>query len=210
MTVTNGYLTTSEAVDYAGRNTALDHAAFDDVITACSRMVDRFCGRHFYQVTATTRTFDAVTASHVEFGPYNDLVSVTALTGDSDGDGVFETTFSVSQYQLVPVGASERAPLPSPYTGVDLLAGATFPTVVPSGRRGLVRVTGTWGWPTAVPVEVKQATRILVAEVAKLQDAPFGVVGNDVVGVQYAPRQMPAAARRLLGPYIHPAHVGIG
>lgn len=209
MSITNGYLTAAEAATYTGKNTTTDQSVLEDIVEACSRMVDRFCGRHFYQVAATARVFDATTPYRLELGPFNDLVSITSLKSDDDGSGTYEVTWSASQYQLCPVGATTRAPLAVPYTSVELLSGYTFPTVVPSGRKGLIEVTGTWGWPTAVPVEVKQATRILVAEVAKLQDAPFGVVGNDLTGVQYAPRQMPQAAQRILRPFVHPHHVGI-
>lgn len=210
MSITNGYLTVKEATDYTGKTTSADPSILEDVITACSRMVDRYCGRHFYQVTATARVFDATKPAMLELGPFNDLVSVTTLKSDDDGDGVYEVTYTSGQYQLLPPGATTRAPLAVPYTRIDLLSGYTFPTIVASGRRGLIEVTGTWGWPTSVPTEVKQATRILVAEVAKLQDAPFGVLGNDLTGTQYAPRQMPAAAKRLLQPFVHPGHVGIG
>lgn len=209
MSITNGYLTATEAQSYTGRQTADATGILDDVVTACSRMIDRYCGRHFYTVTAT-RIFDAHKPHEVHLGPYNDLISITTLKSDDNGDGVYETTWTASQYQLCPVGAATRAPVAEPYTEIELLSGYTFPTVVPSGREGLIEIAGSWGWPTAVPVEVKQACRILVAEVAKLQDAPFGVSGNDLTGVQYAPRQMPAAAKRLLDPYRHPDHVGIG
>lgn len=208
MSITNGYLTTSEAQAYTGRQTADASGVLDDVVTACSRMIDRYCGRHFYTVTAT-RYFDADTPSLVKLGAYNDLVSVTTLKSDDDGDGVYETTWTTTNYQLLPVGATSRAPVAEPYTAIRLLNSNDFDMYATSGRTGLIEIAGSWGWPTAVPVEVKQACRILVAEVAKLQDAPFGMAGNDLTGVQYAPRQMPSAAKRLLDPYRHPEHVGI-
>jgi hypothetical protein len=210
VSITNGYLTVAEATAYTGKTTSADPTILEDIITACSRMVDRYCGRHFFQVAATARIFDATTPYRLELGPFNDLVTLTTLKSDDDGSGTYEVTYSASQYQLAPPGATTRAPLAVPYTSIELLSGYTFPSDVPSGRRGLIEVTGTWGWPTAVPTEVKQATRVLVAEVAKLQDAPFGVLGNDLTGVQYAPRQMPNAAKRLLQPFVHPSHVGIG
>lgn len=214
MTITNGYLTSKEAQDYTGRQYADGSGVLDDVVTACSRMVDRHCGRHFYQTgtqaSPVARYFDATAPDRVRLGPFNDLTTLVTLKSDDNGDGTYETTWSASNYQLLPVGATTRAPIAQPYTEIRLLSSYDFEMYATSGRTGLIEVSGVWGWPTEVPVEVKQATRILVAEVAKLQDAPFGVAGNDLTGVMYAPRQMPSAAKRLLQPFVHPDHVGIG
>jgi len=213
VSITNGYLTAKEAQEYTGRQFADGSGILDDVVSSCSRMIDRHCGRHFYQAGTVAdpvaRYFDATTPSLLKLGPFNDLVSVDELVSDDNGDGVYETTWSSTNYQLGPVGAASRAPFAEPFTEIRLLNSYDFEMHVTSGRTGLIAVTGVWGWPD-VPVDVKQACRILVAEVAKLQDAPFGVAGNDLTGVMYAPRQMPSAAKRLLAPFVHPGHVGIG
>lgn len=212
MTITNGYLTAQEASDYIGQQFDDGTGIVDDVVTAVSRMIDHHCGRHFYStgVTPAARLFDATTGYRIDLGAFNDLQSVSTLKTDEDGDGTWETTVSSSDYQLCPVGATARAPEAEPYTSIRLLSTASaFPLDAGNGRRGLIQITGVWGW-AAVPIDVKQAARILVAEMAKLKDAPFGTVGNDVTGFFRAPTQMPARARQLLQPYVHPAHVGIG
>lgn len=209
MAVVNGYLTTSEAQSYIGMSAGVDTSELDDVITSVSRMVDRFCGRHFYQATATAKRFDSPDGLTIDFGPYGDLVSVTTFAYDSNDDGTFDTTLSAGDYQLTPAGATTRGPISEPFTGVQILAGITLPLApAASGRTGLVQITGTWGWP-AVPTEVKQATRILVAEVYKLSDAPLGVAGFGEFGVVRVQRQMPARAVQLLQPFRHPANVGM-
>lgn len=212
MSITNGYLTAAEAQAYTGRQYADATGILDDVVTSCSRMVDRYCGRHFYSVgtqgSPVARYFDASSPSLLRLGTYNDLTTLVTLKSDDNGDGVYETTWSASNYQLCPVGATARSPQAEPFTEIRLLNSFDFEMYATSGRTGLIEVAGVWGWPS-VPVDVKQACRILVAEVAKLQDAPFGVSGNDLTGVQYAPRQMPSAAKRLLDPFRHPEHVGI-
>jgi len=149
------------------------------------------------------------TASRSTLGPFNDLVSVSAFAYDNNDDGTFESTLTASQYQLIdPVQG--QAPATWPYTQVTVLAlGAVLPIApAASGRTGLIRITGTWGWP-AVPIEVKQATRILVAEMAKLQDAPIGVAGFGEFGVVRLGRQLPARAMQLLQPFRHPQNVGL-
>jgi hypothetical protein len=211
MAVTNGYLTPSEASAYIGRQYADADGILDDVITAVSRMIDRHCGRHFYTVSAT-RYFDVTSPTRLVFGPWNDLVSITTLKSDPTGDGVYDITHSSTYYQLQPVGATSMAPYAQPYTSVELLSGATeFPLMgsATNGRDGLIQIAGSWGWPTSVPIEVKQAARILCAEMAKVQDAPLGLVGSPEFGMSRVPGYMPRHARDLLAPFVHPDHVGI-
>lgn len=209
MAVTNGYLTASEAQAYIGRQFADATGILDDVITAVSRMIDRHCGRHFYTASAT-RYFDTDNPCELELGPYNDLISVTTLKSDIDGDGTYETTHTTGTFQLCPVGATTRAPYAQPFTEIELLSSATlFPLGTATGREGLIEVVGSWGWPTAVPIEVKQAARILCAELAKVQDAPLGLVGSPEFGMSRVPGYMPRHARDLLAPFVHPLHVGI-
>lgn len=211
MSITNGYLTEEEARTYIGRNDAKDPALLEDIVTAASRLIDRHCGRHFFQQTATARIFDSPDGYCVTFGPFNDLVSVTTLKTDADGSGSYETTVSSSDYQLLPVGATTMGPVAQPYTSLRMLGSATLPTPweFSSGRHGLIEITGTWGWPTAVPTEVKAACRIIVAEVAKLQDAPLGIAGGDAMGVAYVGRRLPARAVDLLAPFRHPLNMGL-
>jgi hypothetical protein len=209
MAVTNGYLTVQEAQNYIGRQYADGSGILDDVITAVSRMIDRHCGRHFYTVTAT-RYFDTNEPDELELGPYNDLVTITTLKSDQDGDGAYEMTHAAGTYQLTPVGATTRAPYAQPFTEIELLSSATsFPLGTATGREGLIEVVGSWGWPTAVPIEVKQAARILCAEMAKVQDAPLGLVGSPEFGMSRVPGYMPRHARDLLAPFVHPLHVGL-
>ena len=143
------------------------------------------------------------------FGPFNDLVSVTSVAYDNNDDGTYESTLSATQYQLLsPVEG--QAPGTWPYTQLRNVTSTLLPSPpTASGRERLIRITGTWGW-LAVPIEVKQATRILVAEMAKLQDAPLGfAAGFGEFGVARVSRFMPPRAVQLLQPFRHPGNVGL-
>jgi hypothetical protein len=63
MPVTNGYLTTSEAGAYIGRQFPDGSGILEDIVTVASRSIDRHCGRHFYRVgttgTPVARVFDS-------------------------------------------------------------------------------------------------------------------------------------------------------
>ena len=205
MAITNGYLTLAEAVSYTGRQDGRADAEFEDVVTSVSRLIDNHCGRHFYQRTAEARTFEVEDYDCLELGAFNDLVSITTLKVDADGDGVYETTISSGNYMLEPVNA---AILGRPYTEITLLNSLTWPLPPSSGRENIIQVTGTWGWPS-VPPEVKQAARIMVAEVAKLADAPLGVAGYGEFGVFRVSSSLPARARQLLEPLRHADNFGI-
>ena len=208
MSITNGYITSAEAQAYTGVNLAGSTSLLDDVVEASSRLIDEYCGRHFYQDIAATRHFDTDDAQHLILGPMADLVSVTSVTEDRAGDGTYSTTYTAGQYQLGPVGAATNAPSAQPFTSVKLLNNVTFMCAVPTGRRGLIKIVGTWGWPE-VPIEVKQACRIIVAEVMKLESAPLGIVGFADFGVTRVSKSMSPRAIQMLQPYVHGGNFGI-
>jgi hypothetical protein len=166
------------------------------VIEAASREIDDWTGDQFWRGTAT-RTFVADDAYCLELGGFP-LVSVTTVKTDSAGDGTFETTWSASDFQLLPANAATYAEA-RPYRQVKAVGGNTFPYCRDLGARDdRVEIVGVFGWP-ALPTAVKQACLIHSAELLKLKDAPFGVAGLGDFGpirVRMNPR-----AQALLDPY---------
>lgn len=171
----------------------------DSILGACrsvARWIDRkFCQRHFYRRTATL-TFAATNRLRLDLP---DLVSVTTLKLDGDGDGVYETTLSTSDYQLLPVNAPNEAE-PEPYDSVKPLNG-WFPLAC-SGRTNLVQIEGVWGWP-AVPEPVIEAAKILSGDYLKLGGMAFGVAGYGEYGAVRARMSNPAL--EMLDSYVHPS-----
>ena len=55
----------------------------------------------------------------------------------------------------------------------------------------------------------RPTARLIVAELNKWQDAPHGIAGMGEFGGFRMSSQIPARARQLLAPYVHPEHVGI-
>lgn len=181
MTITNGYLTTAEARTYAGLSDLADTELLDDVVTAVSRAIDNACQRTFFQQAAQARTFLTQSADLLTLGAFNDLVSITTLKFDRDGDGTFEETISATNFGLL----DSDFPETGPYTAIELYNQTWFPVpggTAGTGRTKLTQVTGTWGWP-AVPAQVKQACRLQVARVMKRQESPLGVAGFGEFGV---------------------------
>jgi len=164
-------------------------------IESASREIDDVCDRHFWRGTST-RTFvpDSLYCCAVD-----DLVSVTTLKTDSSGDGTFETTWAVSDYQLLPLNATTGHAEPRPYTSLKAVGANTFPPWSGyASRADRVELAGVFGWPQ-IPSAVKQAALIVAAETLKLKDAPFGVAAMGEWGpvrVRANPKVM-----ALLGPY---------
>lgn len=199
MPITNGYATLAQFKARNEIDTVTNDADAERAVEAASRWVDNHCERHFWQDAAAARIFDACSPTLLDLGPYSDLVSVTELAVDLNGDGVFETTWAASDYQLLPLRPA-AAPEQKPYTQVRALGGREFPA--PAGERaGRVQVTGTWGWP-AVPTEVTEACLIQASRLYKRRNSPEGVTG---FGSEFGPIRLTARpdpdAVNLLAPY---------
>ena len=115
------------------------------LLESVSRMVDRYCNRHFYVLEATRR-FDGDGGERLLVP---DLVSVdeAGLKTDDDLDGVFETAWEAGEYVLLPLNADpgSRGNAGSrPYTSVAVSGGAGSERRWPVGR-ATVQVAGQWG-----------------------------------------------------------------
>lgn len=171
-------------IGISATDTVDDYELYEACFSA-SRAVEHACDRHFWRTTTgTVRTVEPNGPYLLKLPAFHDLVSVSALATDASGDGVFETTWTSSDYQLLPY-APDAAPETRPYTKIKAIGAQTFPLLpcVPSlSRDDRVQITGVWGWP-AVPKGVKQGALILAEELFKLKDAPFGIAGFGDLGV---------------------------
>lgn len=170
---------------------------FDDaeMWTACravSRWIDEYCDRTFAR--------RAVTVKLETCGPYSlatpDLISVTALKTDHDGDGVFEVTWSASDYELQPVNAALEVQ-PRPYTSLAAVGNLLFPTGH-SRRRHRAELAAVLGWHP-YPAPVTEAAAILGGDYLKLGGMSFGVAGYGDYGAVRARLSTPALS--MLDPY---------
>jgi hypothetical protein len=182
-----GYTTLPElkaALNIPVTDTADDDDLQDAILTA-SRAVDGDCQRHFYKLTEP-RTLQAIDPYRLRLGAYSDLVSITTLKTDADGDGAFETTWQAGDYQLLCQDGTPNVnagPEPRPYQRIRAIGNQVFPTAIwVTGRADRVQITGVWGWP-AVPDRIRRATRLMAIEIFKLNTAPFGAIGMADLGI---------------------------
>ena len=152
------------------------------VQSAC-RAIDEMCGRYFWR-GSDTRTYvpESITRQSLD-----DLVSVTTLKIDRDGDGVFEETWVQGTDYALEVAPSRYNVSAKgeqwPYTAaIAITGGKLFPWTWMWSHLDRVQVAGVFGWP-AVPATVKQAAIIAAAQIFKIKDAPFGVMGFGDLGV---------------------------
>jgi hypothetical protein len=193
--VTNGYCTVAEYKTWAGSDGAIDNVTIDRAIDAVSRGIDNFTKTQFWQM-AGNRVFDSCDGRELDI---DDAVAVSQVATDTDSDGVFETVWPTTDYQLLPLNpaaASDR----EPFTKIWAVGDLRFPRPVSTGRMGLVQVTGVWG-RQAVPAPVYQATLLLVNRMIKRRGSPEGISGGfDEFGAVRISRDDPDAYRYLL-PY---------
>lgn len=179
----NAYVSRAEVKRWLGLDEPSEPHALDPLIDtaidATSRWIDARCRRHFFQVVEARR-FAATSAYEIQFGHFNDLVSVTALRTDEDGDGIYETTWAPEDFVLRPTRHTS-APELKPFRMVQAI-GRTFPRANAPGQRcELVEIDGVWGWP-AIPTPVTQAAEIQVARIVKRKEAPEGIIGLSQFG----------------------------
>lgn len=209
MTIINGYCTQQEAKAWLNvQDASLGDLIVDDLVNAASRAVDGYCGRYFYpDDIATARVFVATNGYWVAIDDLWDTATAVVKT-DSGQDGTFETTLTVStQYIFEPINSVVGGISGWPATRVRLVGGTLF-TSATYGRPQL-QVTGKWGW-AAVPGPVKQATLMVVGELWKRKDAPFGILeGSEFGPIRLSPDAM-RSVTSLLMPYGTYSSVGIG
>jgi hypothetical protein len=174
-------------------------------IHAVANWINRYCGRHFYQLQET-RTYMPVTIWEL---PIDDIAPSTAASTqvnlDYDGDGVFETSWG---NPASPVGTGTMYALklatpsnyednynpnaaggvPLPYTQLQaFMAGATtngewLPFVWPYTHMNRVQIVANWGWDY-IPPEVQQASLMLCTDIYKSKDTPWGMAGTSETGL---------------------------
>lgn len=197
MAITNGYTTLQEIKDILRVTDSVDDSLLETCIESASRQIDTHCERVFTSGTAT-RVFTPQSSYMAEI---DDLISLTSLKTSSDADGSFDITWTSTDYQLEPLNGLSGG-LYHPYTHIRAVGDYLFPTVNFPNAEGeaTIQVTGTFGYGTAVPTDVKQACNLLAARQFKRYDSPLGVAGFSDLGVVRVSRIDPDI-EALLGPY---------
>ena|ERR1700722_13440480 len=176
-------------------------------IHAVSNWINRYCGRHFYQLSET-RTYmpDTIWELNIDDVCPSKAANLE-VNLDYDGDGIFETSWG---NPAAPVGTGTFYQLklgdPSnyidnwnpnaaggvarPYMQLQALMipgaiatnGAWLPFVWPYSHLNRVQLIGTFGWDY-VPPEVTQASLMLCTDIYLSKDTPWGMAGTNATGL---------------------------
>lgn len=149
----DSYATAAEYRDRIDKTITTADATILIGLTAISRVLEEELGRVFNQsAAAQVRYFDTPMNSGASV-LIDDLVAITELALDLEGDASWGTIVAPAAAYLLPYNAaiSNR-----PYTRL------ASPTTTFGDHIKAVRITGTWGWP-AVPTPIKEATIQLAA-----------------------------------------------
>jgi hypothetical protein len=177
MAITNGYCSLADVKAALRIPTAdtIDDALLELSVETASRQIDDHCERVFYSTANQTRVFAPRDSYVCEI---DDLVSFTSIKTSTDGDGVFDRTWSSIYYQLEPLNGLAGG-IPSPKTSIRAVDDYLFPVY---GGEATVEVVGTFGWQ-AIPTAIKFATVLLSSRLFKRMDSPLGVAGIGDIGV---------------------------
>lgn len=169
------YATLTELKGWVGIPAAdpADDATLQLALDAASGQVDAFCDRTFTVDGApTVRLYSPELGRALVVDPISSATGLAVAT-DDNGDGTYETTWTLgTDYRLDPANAAAAG---RPWTRLVALGTRWFPS---NRYRPTVSVTALFGWPGAVPAQVKEATLIQAERLWKRKDAPFGVAGS--------------------------------
>ena len=197
MSITNGYQTLQVVKTALG--IPLDDLSEDSFIEATvesvSRMIDNNTGRRFY-ATTETRYYTPVDSDTLYI---DDLLSITTLKTDEDADGVFEITWTTSDYQTLPMNAVLDG---RPYTRIETSGYGNYS--FPCGVRKAVQIAGSFGYCAAasIPKPVSEACKLQSIRLYKRKDAPFGVIAGGEMQQSMTIPDLDPDVKMLLSPYV--------
>lgn len=153
MPPTNGYATLADLKTrlHLSQGDSEDDSLLDTLITAVSRQIDDYTGHVFYASTLT-RVYQPYDANRLILPRGHELLSLSSVQTDLDGDRVYEYTWATTDYDLEPANNPSQG---LPYWAICTrwLGNYSFPVGVAQG----VKLTGSWGFSSTTPPVVQEA-----------------------------------------------------
>jgi hypothetical protein len=196
--ITNGYCTLTEIKAALRITDSTDDTLLELSVESASRMIDGTCERVFYNAGTATRTFATERADLVQI---DDCQTITTFQTSSNADYVWDTTWTVTDYQPEPLNQLVAGQT-SPYTRVRISGDYDIPV---ASSVATVRIAGVWGY-AAVPTAIKQACIIQASREFKRLDSPLGVAGFGDLGVLRVSRYLDPDVEMLVRPYVRNMH----
>lgn len=171
-----------------------DNLVIPTLTAAASQAVRTWCGRSFNIESAQVASARYFFPLAFDCCKIDDAYEVTAVATDNGDDGSWSTTWSASDYMLLPYGGvGPQGQTGWPYTEIRAVESREFPLAA----RPAVKVTAKWGW-SALPSDVKLAALMLFGEFYKAKDGGYETFTADS---GFAVIRRNAVVRDLLQPY---------
>ena len=196
------YASADEAASFIRIDDSDEHPELQTTLDTASRVIDTYCGWTFddADAAATARVF-AVDPRIGRDLLYVDPISSTTdlvVKTDESHNGVFDRTWSTSDYQLEPLNQRQGGLTDHPYYKIRAIDTYLFPVWK---RQALVEVTARWGWSSGVPDAVRTAT-ILVAKYLHEERMTLSGFAFDNAGTSaFTAGAMSPRVKMLLAPY---------
>lgn len=160
-------------LDIVSTTDTTDDARLTTALEAATEAIEKLTGRRFYASTET-RYYSTDSPLYVKV---DDLLSVTTLQTDHDGDRSYEYTWTAGDYDLTPLNSGLET---RPFTRIEVAPDGSyyFPTGVRNPKA--IKVAGSWGYCTTgdCPSAVNEACYLMAAQIWKRKDALFGIQGS--------------------------------
>lgn len=203
MAITQGYCSLEDVKAAARITDSIDDSLLELSIESASREIDSYTERVFYQTgsegTPVARVYVPQDSYVVET---DDIISVSTLKTDSNGDGTFDTTFDVSDFQLEPLNGLAGG-IETPFTRIRAVGTYLWPVYEPrnvDANQASVQVTGVFGFAT-VPTAVRQACILSALRQYKRYESPTGVLGFSDLGAVRVGTKLDPDVERMIQPY---------
>jgi len=134
----NSYASLSELKSILGITSTTDDVPMRKILESASRYIENELHRRFYS-TSETKYFDGAVTLWIP-----DLLSITTLKTDEDGDGTFENTFATTDYILYGGGLEDSLNL-FPRTRIEISVDGDYSSFASGVKKG-VQIAGVWGY----------------------------------------------------------------
>jgi len=128
----NSYATLSELKGVLGVSSTTDDTVMRKMLEASTKAIDTYTNRFFY-ITIETKYYDGAKTLWID-----DLLSVTTLKTDEDGDATYENELETTDYILYPLNLY-------PKTRIEINPNGDYSSFASGVRKG-VEIAGIWGF----------------------------------------------------------------
>ena len=194
MAVTNGYCTLADVKAALRIQDTVDDALIENSINSASRLIDQYCNRYFYSGTAGEVRYYKANDGFTCW--IDDAQTITEVVTASVDPTIFDTTWDASDYQVLPINRVANGGY-YPITAIAATDNYLFPVWADIS---LVKVTGTYGWPT-VPEPIKFAAIIQASRLFKRLESPLGVAGVSDIGIMRVGANIDGDVAQLINPF---------